>query len=96
MAPDAGTKSKAGGKVNKDFNNLSFRYKRAGGPDNELLSLVKEVTKLPEFKDDLPTSAARKFLKWAARLVTGKAENTDIEFFERYLRLAKSQTGAQG
>lgn len=90
MAPDAQVKQEDK-KVNKDFNTLSFRYYRSGGPDNELFALIKAVLRLPEYEEDLPTSGMRKFIESASRIVTGKAKAKDVEFFERHLQTAKTQ-----
>lgn len=91
MATGVETKTADKADVEKNFTSLSFRSKRSGGPDNELIALGREFADRPENDGVLPTTSLRNLFKRALRLANGKAVQGDIDYFSRYMNTAGGQ-----
>lgn len=67
--------------MEKNFTSISFRSKRNGGPDNDLIALGNRFAEQEENDGVLPTTSLRNLFRRTLRLVTGNATETDIEYF---------------
>jgi len=74
------------GAMNTEFSCLAYRYKKSGGPDNDLISLAREFVARSENEGILPTTAMRKFFTNVLRFATGHVDEVDSSFIERYIK----------
>jgi len=78
--------------VEKNFTSLSFRSKRQGGPDNELIALSNRFAEQGENDGVLPTTSCRNLFRRALRIVTLTATDEDINYFMRYIERLRDNT----
>jgi len=85
----SGTAKRREAQMEQELRSLSYRYRKAGGPDNKLITEARTFAQLPENDDICATTSCRKFFTRALRMATCRATRDDIAYFEQLISRAK-------